>query len=153
VAAGGAVFAAGGVVLFAFVAGAAAAAGALLTAWVPVWFVGRELALLLLLPPFPGPEAGACCGAGDGVVLDVALALFVGGGAGGGGDVDVVASRSAAKGCPPLSWADGDADRGGGAMSDAAVDMSGVILGTVQPLEPTLNIGLLATAGPAPLVK
>jgi hypothetical protein len=86
------------------------------------------------------------------VVLDVALALFGGGGPGAGADVDVVASRMAAKGWPPLSWLDGGADEGGGAMSDAAVDMSDAILGTVKPLEPTWNIGLLATAGPAPLV-
>jgi hypothetical protein len=99
------------------------------------------------------------------VVLDVALALFggcceggcgcgCGCGAGGvGADVDVVASRIAAKGWPPLSWLDAGADMGGGAMSDAAVDMSDAILGTVKPLEPTLNIGLLATAGPAPSVR
>jgi hypothetical protein len=91
------------VVLFAFVAGAAAvAAGALLAAWVPGWLAGRELALLLLLPPLPGPEAATCCGADDGfvVVLDVAFALFVGGdgGGGAGADVEVVASRIAAKG-------------------------------------------------------
>jgi hypothetical protein len=149
----GAVFAAGGVALFAFAAGAAVAAGALFAVWVPVWLAERELALPLLLPPFPGPAAGACCGADDGlvVVLDVALALFGGGGA--GADVDVVASRIAAKGWPPLSWLDGGADKDGGAISDAAVDMSDAILGTVKPLEPTLNIGLLATAGPAPSFK
>jgi hypothetical protein len=111
------------------------------------------LALLLLLPPFPVPEAGAGCGADDALVvaLDVGLALFVvgDGGAGGGVGVDVVASRIAANGWPPLSWLGGCADNGGGAMSDAAVDISDAILGTVRPLEPTLNIGLLATAGPA----
>ena len=67
--------------------------------------------------------------------MGVGLALFRG--CGEGADANVVASRIAAKGGPPLFWLDHGVDKGGGAVSDAAVDMSDAILGTAKPLEPT----------------